>query len=86
MDVVLEAHDARTDGWAAATFEYDDLLTCPICHEAYFSTAARAPHATCAHGHMCCVACYDRLGASRLVSCPTCRGVSASLALGVVQP
>ena len=81
MDVVLEAHDARSDGWAAATFEYDDLLTCPICHEPYFSGAARAPHATCAHGHMCCVACYDRLGASRLLSCPTCRAVSATVAL-----
>jgi hypothetical protein len=85
MDVALEVHDKRLDGWARATFEYDDLLTCPICHEPYFAGATSAPHATCAQGHMCCVGCFERLGATRLVSCPTCRSVSATLALGPMR-
>ena len=86
MDVVLEVHDKELDRWARASFEYDDLLTCPICHEPYFASAgASAPHATCAEGHMCCVGCFGRLGASRLLSCPTCRSVSATLALGPMR-
>ena len=89
MDVVLEMHHAGRDSWSRAPFDYDDLLTCPICHEPYFSgrvnASPSAPHSTCSQGHMCCSGCFDRLGSGRFVSCPTCRGVSASLALGVVR-
>jgi hypothetical protein len=85
MAVVLHVHDARVDAWTPATFEYEDLLMCPICHEDYY-TGPCIPHATCSKQHTCCTFCFDRLRvADHAVTCPTCRASTTIAALGVVS-
>ncbi len=84
MAVALHVHDARVDAWTPATFEYEDLLMCPICHEDYYSGPC-IPHSTCSKQHTCCTACFDRLrGNAPYVTCPTCRASTSALVLGVV--
>ena len=85
MAVALHVHDARVDAWTPATFEYEDLLMCPICHEDYYNGPC-IPHATCSKQHTCCTGCYDRLRVTdATVTCPTCRASTSSAALGVVS-
>ena len=86
MDVALEVHDAARDAWNGASFAYDDLVECPVCHEGYYDGPC-VPHATCDNAHTCCISCFDRLPrvSSACVSCPTCRATTDALGLAVAS-
>ena len=86
MDVALEVHDAARDAWNPASFAYDDLVECPVCHEGYYDGPC-IPHATCDNAHTCCISCFDRLARvnNACVSCPTCRATTDALGLSVAS-
>jgi hypothetical protein len=63
-----------------------DMLTCPICTEAYYTgEPTRLPHTTCRAGHTCCVECFERLPRQllALTSCPSCRQTTPTAHLAV---
>ena len=64
--------DNQTADVASKAEKYDILMAkveCPVC----LAVPTKGPMASCLKGHLVCLPCHQRMVASTLTNCPTCR-------------